>query len=391
MAIFNFSPSKEALLFLVISALMSASSSYKILLIPLPFRSPVQEATAIASKMLANNHTVVLVMPETFLNLDELKKEFDVIEYKTKYPDVFTQPPSWIINGYMSPQNQLLRHIAKSLEPFCTNPFEDDEYIQRINATKFDLAIVEADVQRCHMLILHELGIPHVSFVLNSEQWRWKTPVLPSFVPTMLLGLFTERMTLLERMKNLYAVLDWVLRPGVTHYRDSFLKQYAPSMTYDASYGESLLFLVNSDFVIDYPRPVMPNEVFVGGLTTKQAARLPDDLLEFADNAHDGLIVIAFGTIDTQMYEPSSVEKFVDAFQNFPEFRFVWRYAEELTASQASTLPGNVVVRTWIPQNDLLGHRNTKLVITHCGSNTQFEAIFHGIPMLCFPRWYDQP
>ena len=274
MAIFDFSPNKGALLFLVISALIDTSSSYKILLIPLPFTSPVQEATTIASKLLAHNHTVVLVMPKSFPNLDELKEEFDVIEYKIKYPDMFTQPPSWIIDGYTGPQNQLMRHIAKDMEPFCTNPLEDDEYIQRINATKFDLAIIEADLQRCNMLILHELGIPYVSFVLNLEQWRWKAPVLPSFVPTMFLGIFTERMTLLERMRNLFGVLDWALRPGVFQFQDSFLEKYAPSITYDVLYGESLLFLVNNDFLIDYPRPVMPNEVFVGGLTTKPAAQL---------------------------------------------------------------------------------------------------------------------
>ena len=44
----------------------------------------------------------------------------------------------------------------------------------------------------------------------------------------------------------------------------------------------------------------------------------------------------------------------------------------------------------WIPQNDVMGHANTKLFITHGGTNGLYEAIFHAVPMLGLPLLVDQ-
>ena len=45
----------------------------------------------------------------------------------------------------------------------------------------------------------------------------------------------------------------------------------------------------------------------------------------------------------------------------------------------------------WIQQNDLLGHPNTKLFISHCGVNSLIEAVYHAVPVLAFPFTLDQP
>ena len=44
----------------------------------------------------------------------------------------------------------------------------------------------------------------------------------------------------------------------------------------------------------------------------------------------------------------------------------------------------------WLPQNDILGHPKTKLFITHCGNNGQYEALYHAVPMLGFPLFAEQ-
>lgn len=44
----------------------------------------------------------------------------------------------------------------------------------------------------------------------------------------------------------------------------------------------------------------------------------------------------------------------------------------------------------WLPQNDILGHPKMKLFITHCGSNGQYEAVYHGVPMLGIPMFAEQ-
>jgi len=53
-------------------------------------------------------------------------------------------------------------------------------------------------------------------------------------------------------------------------------------------------------------------------------------------------------------------------------------------------IPDNVLIADWLPQNEILANNNTKLFITHCGSNGQFESVYHAVPMIGFPIYMDQ-
>ncbi|KAH9513859.1 hypothetical protein Btru_031580 [Bulinus truncatus] len=77
------------------------------------------------------------------------------------------------------------------------------------------------------------------------------------------------------------------------------------------------------------------------------------------------------------------VDKMVSAFQEL-DLGVVWRM------NTSSTAPRNIMAAAWVPQNDLLGHPNTKVFISHCGKNGQYEALYHGVPILCLPMYGDQ-
>lgn len=49
-----------------------------------------------------------------------------------------------------------------------------------------------------------------------------------------------------------------------------------------------------------------------------------------------------------------------------------------------------LLVRSWIPQNDLLGHPKCRMFISHGGINGVLEAAYHGVPMAGFPMYADQ-
>ncbi|CAO1945065.1 unnamed protein product [Urochloa humidicola] len=49
-----------------------------------------------------------------------------------------------------------------------------------------------------------------------------------------------------------------------------------------------------------------------------------------------------------------------------------------------------LVVKSWAPQVEVLGHRATGAFMTHCGWNSTLEGIMAGLPLLCWPLYAEQ-
>lgn len=55
-----------------------------------------------------------------------------------------------------------------------------------------------------------------------------------------------------------------------------------------------------------------------------------------------------------------------------------------------SDKPDNVKISKWLPQQDVLGHPNVKLFITHGGLQSLEESIENKVPLLIIPFLNDQ-
>ncbi len=44
----------------------------------------------------------------------------------------------------------------------------------------------------------------------------------------------------------------------------------------------------------------------------------------------------------------------------------------------------------WLPQNDLLAHKDIKAFFTHVGHNSLYESVYHGVPVVAVPIFVDQ-
>ena len=45
---------------------------------------------------------------------------------------------------------------------------------------------------------------------------------------------------------------------------------------------------------------------------------------------------------------------------------------------------------SWLPQNDLLAHKDIKAFVSHVGHNILYESAYHGVPVVAVPLISDQ-
>ena len=170
-------------------------------------------------------------------------------------------------------------------------------------------------------------------------------------------------------------------------YPSDIVGTFAPEMrhlTNQQLQAKTELYLLETDELIDYHLATTPDMKLIGGTETRPAGPLSGELKSFMDKATQGVVIVSFGSVINQI--PGNIfNKFSEVFKRESKVKFVFR------SGKKTKIVGNVMFMSWIPQNDLLAHKNTKIFITHCGDKGQFEALNHGVPMIGMPVFGDQP
>ena len=364
----------------------------RILLLPLPFESHVAEFTAIGEGLSDNDHDVHIVLPPVFHGIDDIRKsQLNVIEYERRQRDRFDTPVDE--NTFYAMVNVTvvgyLRTNVRNSIGVCVNVLGDENLFRTLKSLEFDISIVDmSPITRCYLVLMYRLGLPYIGLSNVFEPWLFRNPALPSFVPFAMMDVFNQRMNFRERLRNTWNLLDWVIAPRTATLDDNLVTQYAPekpavSMNHLAT--RTVLWLFDTDVILDYPRPAMANEVKIGGVTTRPAKPLPDNLKERLDKAVNGAVIVSFGSMDIMTSKHYS--KMMEAFTELNHLQFIWRYIYEFPEN----IPSHITLMKWIPQKDLLGHSNVKVFICHGGSNSQFESLYHSVPMINIPLFADQP
>ena len=68
---------------------------------------------------------------------------------------------------------------------------------------------------------------------------------------------------------------------------------------------------------------------------------------------------------------------FVNAFGSLKQ-KVLWKWETE----EMPEKPDNLKLSKWLPQQDILGHPNTKLFISHVGQSSFQESLCHQKPMV---------
>ncbi|XP_035853015.1 UDP-glucuronosyltransferase 2A2-like [Sander lucioperca] len=267
--------------------------------------------------------------------------------------------------------------------------FENTKLMHSLHDAKYDLVLTDPVIGG-GVLLAHRLGLPlvlNVRWTIQDEGHHTIAPSPLAYVPIAMSQL-TDKMTFLQRVKNLLCYVftlfrNWYVtesnyKPFVHHY-------FGNDVHYMELFQAADIWLMRNDFTFEFPRPTMPNIIYMSGFQCKPSKPLSKELEDFVQSSGEhGVIVMTLGTLVAKLPEDIT-EDIAAAFAQLPQ-KVIWRHK----GKSPSTLGNNTLLLDWLPQNDLLGHPKTRVFVAHGGTNGIQEAIYHGVPLVGLPLMFDQ-
>ncbi len=182
-------------------------------------------------------------------------------------------------------------------------------------------------------------------------------PSMSSVDPSQL-STFSDRMTFLQRLINMFAfIVKYSVGPKFLSIQDS--SKYVPekpvvSVDYLVSHSDLVLAnLENNCF--DYPRLSAPHFKYISGASAAPPQPLPEKFELFVNQAPDGVIVVTFGSLHFLLRVVALfVEELLEGFGQLKQ-NVIFVYNKQELIDRNIKIPKNVMIEKWIPQNDLLG------------------------------------
>ncbi|XP_065140143.1 UDP-glucuronosyltransferase 2A1-like isoform X2 [Paramisgurnus dabryanus] len=288
----------------------------------------------------------------------------------------------------------IMSNFMELASDICYGMFHNEDLLRTLRESRFDV-ILSDPMMPCTDLLAHTLNVPLVvslrfTFAYSFERMCGQLPTTPSYVPAVAVtDHLTDRMSFIERVENmiLYIIHTTIYRLNMKFNFDVLYTEInGKPTTMCEMMGKADIWLIRTYWDFEYPRPLMPNFKFVGGLHCKPAKPLTKELEEFVQSSGDhGIVVFSLGSMVNNL-TMNRANMIATALGQIPQ-KVIWRYSGKIP----ETLAPNTKLYDWIPQNDLLGHPKTKAFITHGGTNGLYEAIYHGVPMVGLPLFADQP
>ncbi|CAL8339790.1 unnamed protein product [Merluccius merluccius] len=290
--------------------------------------------------------------------------------------------------------SQFLSMISEAHAVNCAmlaDILDQESLVRSLSEARYDLVLTDPAIAT-GVVLAKRLGLPvvlNVRWITSGDGQYAIAPSPLSYVPVPGSG-FTDKMSFTERIRNVlfYGVVLFQERVMVGPSYDAICAKYIQGGCDVVSLiQEADIWLFRSDFVFDFPRPTMPNVVYIGGFQCWPGGldSLPPDLEDFVGGAGEhGVIIMTLGSLVDAL--PDDVtEEIAGVFAKMPQ-KVIWRHVGQ----RPSTLGNNTLMVDWMPQKDLLGHPQTRVFVAHGGTNGVQEAIYYGVPVLGIPLFFDQ-
>ena len=214
-------------------------------------------------------------------------------------------------------------------------------------------------------VLAHRWGVPAVSLWPNLVPWEGYEQEVGEPM--------TAELKQIERGKAYYARFEgWLAENGLGH---------VPSDDFVARPRRGLVLI---------PEALQPNAdrvnremyTFVGACQGDRA-----DQGEWQRPAGaEKVLLVSLGSSFTK--QPAFYRECVAAFGDLPGWHVVLQIGAHVDPAELGDVPGNVDVRTWVPQLAVL--KQADAFITHAGAGGSQEGLATGTPMVAVPQAVDQ-
>lgn len=387
---------RPAVIILMVLLFSWAATGSRYLIYPLigGFNSRLLNAEKMANLLTARGHDVYFLVSEFHEACDkcDLSPAVKTLLYQEPGADVMRFLDKEFVRFFIEEDSKGLREVLiKQQVTYCRNILENKDLMMKLIQLNFD-AVMYDNANLCTTVLIDYINRPAVLY--SNVGWSGipgiDFPINPTYMPSPFSD-NTDIMDFRQRVTNTfftfasYIFFNKLYLSEMTKLKTEFHLNESYSVT-DA-YLRAILVFINSDFVYETPLPLFPHIVTIGGIDLKKAKPLPNDLQRIYDKSGEhGVILFSFGTV-MNMIGQKRVNFMMNTFRSLKQ-HVVWRYVEEVV--KWDDVPANVHLQEWLPQNDILANNKTRLFITHAGSSSMREAIYHGVPVVAIPLFADQ-
>ena len=233
-------------------------------------------------------HEILALVPETSLLIhgsESFKTEVYPVpftkaeldgNFKELEDGVFLNPPS--VTDLFIDLQRLVNFTTMQVTA-CESLLNNQPLMGRLREGGFDVLLTDPFLP-CGSVLAHIFNIPAVYFLgglpCEMDLKANQVPSPRSYIPVAFSG-NTDIMTFPQRVKNmLMSFLEsYMCRMTYAHFDDLARKYIGDDMTYSKLLSNGAIWLLRYDFTFEWPRPLLPNMVFIGGINCGKKSPLP--------------------------------------------------------------------------------------------------------------------
>lgn len=234
-------------------------------------------------------HDVSVLVPETSLLIqgsDSYKTMVYQVPYTSSQLDekfarltdgVFSKPPGGITDLFVNVE--MLVNFTTMQVSGCESLLNNQPLMTEVREGGFELLLTDPFLP-CGSILARMLSIPAVYFLhglpcqldLKANQ----CPSPPSYVPVFFSGNI-DKMNFPQRVKNMVMsmVESYMCTVIYRHFDELVSRTFEDLKTYKDLISHGSIWLLRSDFTFEWPKPIMPNMFFIGGINCAKKAPLP--------------------------------------------------------------------------------------------------------------------